>query len=156
MAYKPAFHAHTAILDSFFYAYSVILNSFVIVFLEKRYIPQYYCWRTSYVCACLRQRFGQGGCYCGCDKTVCLQLHPYTTFFDTPQQWLSLETCLEIRFFGSGFRMSRSRALSLETLRELLFFLWSLARSSSLKTVLKNDFSKFSRSKQSVTKLSLL
>jgi len=31
MAYKPVFHAYSAILDSFFYAYSVIVDIFVIV-----------------------------------------------------------------------------------------------------------------------------
>jgi len=37
MAYKQVFHDHSAILDSFFYAYRAIVNSFVIVsfFLEK-------------------------------------------------------------------------------------------------------------------------
>ena len=45
MAYKPAFHAHSAILDSFVYAYSAFVDSCVIVpfFLEKHCIPQYYC-----------------------------------------------------------------------------------------------------------------
>ena len=44
MTYKPAFHAYSAILDSFFYAYCGMVDSFVIVplFLEKHYIPQYY------------------------------------------------------------------------------------------------------------------
>ena len=43
-AYKPAFHVCNAILESFFYAYRAIVDSFVIVsfFLEKHYIPQYY------------------------------------------------------------------------------------------------------------------
>jgi len=41
MAYKPAFHAYIAILNIFFYAYGAIVDSFV--FLEKHYIPQYYC-----------------------------------------------------------------------------------------------------------------
>jgi len=37
MGCKPAFHACSATLDSFFYAYSAIMNSFVTVsvFLEK-------------------------------------------------------------------------------------------------------------------------
>jgi len=45
MAYKPVFHAYSAILDSYFYAYSAIMDSFVIVniILEKHCIPQYYC-----------------------------------------------------------------------------------------------------------------
>jgi len=30
-AYKPAFHIYRAILESFFYAYSAIVDSFVIV-----------------------------------------------------------------------------------------------------------------------------
>jgi len=40
MAYKPAFHACSAALDSFFYAHSAIVDSFVIVsfFLENHYI----------------------------------------------------------------------------------------------------------------------
>jgi len=44
MVYKPGFHANSAILDSLFYAYGVIVDSFVIVslFLEKHYILQYY------------------------------------------------------------------------------------------------------------------
>jgi len=39
-AYKPTFHIYRAILESFFYAYSAIVDSFVIVsfFLEKHYI----------------------------------------------------------------------------------------------------------------------
>jgi len=43
MAYKPAFHACSAILNSSFYAYSAIVDSFVIVcvYVEKHYIPQY-------------------------------------------------------------------------------------------------------------------
>jgi len=43
VVYKPAFHACSSILDSFFYAYSFILDSFVIVSLslENHYIPQY-------------------------------------------------------------------------------------------------------------------
>ena len=52
-----------------------------------------------------------------------------------------------------GFR-SRSRALSLETLHRL--FLSSSARRRSLKMFFKNACSKFSRSKRSVAKLSLL
>ena len=82
----PVFHAHyIAIPNSFFYAYCAIVGIFVLVkfFLEKHYILQHYRWLTSYVCAYLSQCFGQGGCYFGCDKTVCLQLHPYNTFFDT-------------------------------------------------------------------------
>ena len=41
-AYKPVFHIYRAILESFFYAYSAIVDNFVIVsfFLEKHYIPQ--------------------------------------------------------------------------------------------------------------------
>jgi len=37
MAYKPAFHAYSPVLDSFFYIYSTIVDSFVTVlfFLEK-------------------------------------------------------------------------------------------------------------------------
>jgi len=37
-AYKPALHIYGAILESFFYAYSAIVDSFVIVsfFLEKQ------------------------------------------------------------------------------------------------------------------------
>jgi len=31
MSYKPAFHANNAIPDSFFYAYSAIVDSFAIV-----------------------------------------------------------------------------------------------------------------------------
>jgi len=43
-AYKPTFHVCNAILESFFYGYRAIVDSFVIVsfFLEKHYIPQYY------------------------------------------------------------------------------------------------------------------
>ena len=49
MTYKPAFHAWRDILHSFFYAYSVIVDNFVIVslFLEKHYIPQLYRWPTN-------------------------------------------------------------------------------------------------------------
>jgi len=44
MAYKPTFHAYSAITDSFFHANSVIVDSFVIpsFFREKHYIPQNY------------------------------------------------------------------------------------------------------------------
>jgi len=44
MANKAAFHAYCAILTSFFYAYSAIVDSFVIVslFLEKHCILQHY------------------------------------------------------------------------------------------------------------------
>jgi len=43
MAYNPAFHAYSAILNSSFHAYSAIVDSFVIVcfYAEKHYIPQY-------------------------------------------------------------------------------------------------------------------
>jgi len=43
MAYNPAFHAYSTILNISFYAYNAILDSFVIVcfYLEKHYIPQY-------------------------------------------------------------------------------------------------------------------
>ena len=49
MAYKRAFHVNSAILDSLFYFYSAIVNSFVIAifFLDKHYILQYYRWLTS-------------------------------------------------------------------------------------------------------------
>jgi len=47
--YKPAFHIYIATLQSFFYAYRAIVDSFVTVsfFLEKHYIPQYYRRLTS-------------------------------------------------------------------------------------------------------------
>jgi len=43
MAHVPAFHTNGAILNSSFYAYSAIVDSFVIVcfYVEKHYIPQY-------------------------------------------------------------------------------------------------------------------
>jgi len=45
-AYKPAFHSHRPILESFFYAYSAIVDSFAIVsfFRENNvfHTPQYY------------------------------------------------------------------------------------------------------------------
>jgi len=47
-AYKPAIHIYRAILESFLYTYSAVVDSFVIVsfFLEKHYsmfhTPQYY------------------------------------------------------------------------------------------------------------------
>ena len=56
--YKPACHAYSAIVDSF------VIVSF---FPWEHYIPQYYRWLTCYVCARLRQCFGQDGCYFGCD-----------------------------------------------------------------------------------------
>jgi len=40
MAYKPAFHADSSILDGLFYACSANVDSFF--FLEKHYILQYY------------------------------------------------------------------------------------------------------------------
>jgi len=44
MAHKPAFPANNPILDSFFYVYSAVVDSFVMAsfFLEQHYIPQYY------------------------------------------------------------------------------------------------------------------
>jgi len=44
MAYKQAFHAHSAMLDSLFYPCRAIVHSFVKVlfFLEKHYIIQHY------------------------------------------------------------------------------------------------------------------
>jgi len=36
MAYKPAFHAYSAILNSFVYAYSAFAESFVIAFFLLR------------------------------------------------------------------------------------------------------------------------
>ena len=39
MVYKPAFHGYIAILGSFVYAYSAIVDSF---FFCEYYIPQYY------------------------------------------------------------------------------------------------------------------
>ena len=76
---------------------------------------------------------------------------------------LGLETCLETRFLNSqsrrsrlgleGFR-SRSRALRLETLHRLFFM--KFCKEFLEKTVFKNDCSKFSRSRRSVAKLSLL
>jgi len=58
------------------------------------------------------------------------------------------------RFGLEGFR-SRYRALRLETLHRL-FFMKFCKEEFIYKTVLKNDCSKFSRSKRSVAKLSLL
>jgi len=51
--------------------------------------------------------------------------------------------------FGLGLELFISRIC-------IGYFLWSFAISSSLKTVFKNDHSKYSRSKRSVAKLSLL
>jgi len=43
MVYKPVFHVYSAILNCSFYAYSAIVDSFVIVcfYVAKHYIPQY-------------------------------------------------------------------------------------------------------------------
>jgi len=43
MAYNPAFHAYSGILNISFYVYSTIMDSFVIVcfYVEKNYTPQY-------------------------------------------------------------------------------------------------------------------
>ena len=42
MAYKLVFHANSAVIDSLFYDYSAIVDSFVVAsFLEKHYLPQY-------------------------------------------------------------------------------------------------------------------
>jgi len=58
---QTALNACSAILDSF-YAYRVIIDSFVIVSLFSwvKHIPEYYRWLTRYVCACFSQFFGQG------------------------------------------------------------------------------------------------
>jgi len=61
---------------------------------------------------------------------------------------------LRSRLGFEGFR-SRSRALRLETLHKL-FFMKFCKKEFLKKTVLKNGCSKFSRSKRSVAKLSLL
>jgi len=78
---------------------------------------------------------------------------------------LGLETRLETRFWSlgleglrsrlglEGFR-SPSRALCLETLHRSFFM--KFCKEFLKKTVLKNDYSKFSPSKRSVAKLSLL
>jgi len=68
-----------------------------------------------------------------------------------PVFW-SLES-LRSRLGFKGFR-SRSRALRLETLHR--FFLMKFCKEFLKKMVLKNDCSKFRRSKRSVAKLSLL
>ena len=60
---------------------------------------------------------------------------------------------LRSRLGLEGFR-SRSRALRLETLHRLFFM--KFCKEFLKKTVLKNDCSKFSRSKRSVAKLSSL
>jgi len=85
MAYKPYFLACSAILDSFVHAYSPIMHNFVIVslFLEKHSIPQYY--RSLISCVFAYQCFGQGGCYCGCNEIMYLQLYQRTTLFHTLQ-----------------------------------------------------------------------
>jgi len=84
MGYNLAFHAYRAILNRSFYAYSAIVDSFVVVFFKLRSIT--FCSISTdqqAEFACLSQFFGQGYCYFGCDKAVYLQLYPYTTFFDT-------------------------------------------------------------------------
>jgi len=45
MAYNPAFHVYRAILNSSFYAYSAIVDSFVIVcfYAEKHYVSLSLC-----------------------------------------------------------------------------------------------------------------
>ena len=59
------FHVYSAILESFFYADSAIVDSFVIVsfFLKKHCILQYYRWLTCYICVTLCRCFGPSGCY---------------------------------------------------------------------------------------------
>jgi len=77
-------------------------------------------------------------------------------------QWWSLEAWSRSRsvtrdpFFGVSVSKvsSRSRALRLETLHRLFFM--KFCKEFLEKTVLKNDSSKFSSSKRSVGKLSLL
>jgi len=56
-----AIHAYSAILNSSFYAYSVVVDSFVIAcfYVEKHCIPQYYHWLKSCVCAYLSLCFGK-------------------------------------------------------------------------------------------------
>ena len=61
---------------------------------------------------------------------------------------------LRSRLGLKGFRF-RSRALRLETLHRL-FFMKFCKKEFLSKTVLKNDCSKFSRSKRSVAKLCLM
>jgi len=101
-AYKLAFHAHIAMLKSFFCACSAIVDSFVIVsfFLEKYYIRQFYrgLTVTYYVCARLCQCFGQFGCYFGCDK-------PWTCSYTRKQRFLLLCSCTYLNSLGKfGFR----------------------------------------------------
>ena len=72
-------------------------------------------------------------------------------------QWWSLETWARSPdpfFEVSVSSRSQSRALRLETLHRLFFM--KFCKEFHWKTVLQNDCSKFSRSKRSVAKLSLL
>jgi len=89
-AYKPAFHIYRAILESFFNAYSTIVDSFVIVSFFLRYIifhtPQYYRWLTCYVRVRLCQYFGEDGCYFRCGK-------PCTCKYPCTQRFLILRSC---------------------------------------------------------------
>jgi len=84
MAYKPPFHVDSPITGNFFYAYSAIVGSFVIVsfFLRKITFRSTAVHKQAKI-VILSKCFGQDDCYFRCDITVYLQLYQYTTFVDT-------------------------------------------------------------------------
>jgi len=116
-AYKPAFHIYRVILESFFYAYSIIVDIFVIVsfFLEKHYIPQYYRWLTCYVCAKWCQCVVQGGCYFRCDK-------PCTLNCTCTQRFLLLRSILICK--SSARTKQRMIGISPKTHLEIKLGIW--------------------------------
>jgi len=69
----------------------IVRDSFF--FLEKHYTPQYYRLLISYVCTRLCQCFGQGGCYCGCDK-------PCTCSYTRKQRFLLQCSCVADTFWS--------------------------------------------------------
>jgi len=74
MAYKLAFRAYSAIRDTFFYAHSANVDSFMIVSFLLRNIT----FRSKGHC------FGQGDCYFGYVKTVQPTCNTRTLRFSIP------------------------------------------------------------------------
>ena len=98
--------------------------------------------------ACISREGGMG-----------LGLH-YSTSDGVLRLGLGFETCLETCFLGSRSQVSsRSRRISVSSSQSRDFaqvIFYELLQGAHYKTVSKNDCSKFSRSKRSVAKLSLL
>ena len=107
MAYNPAFHAYSTILNSSFHAYGAIVDGFVIFcfYVEKHCIPHYYHWLSNLVCACLSWCFGQGDCYSMVVITSCTCSYNRTLHFLIPRSCVYLHSLGKFGFRAkSGFK----------------------------------------------------